>query len=86
MVVSRLKPSQQRNGCLIEPISNIIEASRYITITSFTTVQKDNVANLVARDLTSDELDKVYGTINEDGSYTQKPITKKYLKAGIVKL
>lgn len=87
MVVSRFKPADQRNGYLIESISNVIEASRNLTITSFTTTQKDNVADLVARDLASDELDKVYGTINEDGSYTQKPITTtKYSTVAIVKL
>lgn len=87
MVVSRFKPADQRNGYQIESIGNVIESSRNLTITSFTTTQKDNIADLVARDLASDELDKVYGTINDDGSYTQKPITTtKYSTVAIVKL
>ena len=87
MVVSRFKPQDQRNGYTIESISNVIEAASNLTITSFTTTQKDNVADLVARDLSSDELDKVYGTISETGAYTQKPITTtKYSTVAIVKL
>lgn len=87
MVVSRFKPQDQRNGYTIENISNVIEAASNLTITSFTTTQKDNVADLVARDLTSDELDKVYGTISETGTYSQKPITTtKYSTVAIVKL
>lgn len=65
----------------------MIEAASNLTITSFTTTQKDNVADLVARDLTSAELDKVYGTISETGAYSQKPIaTTKYSTVAIVKL
>ena len=83
----RFKPSTQRHGYSIESIGKVFEASRNLTITSFTTTQKDNVADLVARDLASDELDKVYGTINEDGSCSQKPITTtKYSTVAIVKL
>ncbi len=37
MVVSRFKPQDQRNGYTIESISNVIEASKNLTITSFTT-------------------------------------------------
>jgi hypothetical protein len=56
-------------------------------LTPFTTTQKDNVADLVARDLASDDLDKVYGTVNEDGSYSQKPITTtRYSTVAIVKM
>lgn len=87
MVVSRFKPQDQRNGYTIENVSNVIEAASNLTITSFTTTQKDNVADLVARDLTSAELDKVYGTISETGAYSQKPITTtKYSTVAIVKL
>ncbi len=87
MVVSRFKPQDQRNGYTIENISNVIEAASNLTITSFTTTQKDNVADLVARDLSSDELDKVYGTISETGAYSQKPITTtRYSTVAIVKL
>lgn len=87
MVVSRFKPQDQQSGYPITSIRNVIEASQNLTITSFTTSQKDNVADLVARDLTSDDLNKVYGTIAEDGSYSQKPIvTTKYSTVAIVKM
>lgn len=87
MTVSRFKPSEQQNGYTITSISEVVDASKNLTITSFTTTQKDNVADLVARDLTSAELDKVYGTISESGIYSQKPITTtKYSTVAIVKL
>lgn len=87
MVVSRFKPADQRNGYVISSIADVVPASKNLTITAFTTTAKDNIADLVARDLSSDELDKVYGTISEDGVYTQKPITTtKYSTVAIVKL
>jgi len=87
MVVSRFKPADQRNGYVISSIADVVPASKNLTITAFTTSAKDNIADLVARDLASDELDKVYGTISEDGTYTQKPITTtKYSTVAIVKL
>lgn len=87
MTVSRFKPSEQQNGYTITSISEVVDAAKNLTITSFTTTQKDNVADLVARDLTSAELDKVYGTISEGGTYSQKPITTtKFSTVAIVKL
>lgn len=87
MTVSRFKPSDQQNGYTITSISEVVNAAKNLTITAFTTNQKDNVADLVARDLTSAELDKVYGTISEGGAYSQKPITTtKFSTVAIVKL
>ena len=87
MTVSRFKPSEQQNGYTITLISEVVDAAKNLTITSFTTTQKDNVADLVARDLTSAELDRVYGTISENGTYSQKPITTtKFSTVAIVKL
>lgn len=87
MTVSRFKPSEQQNGYTITSISEVVDAAKNLTITSFTTTQMDNVADLVARDLTSAELDKVYGTISEGGAYSQKPITTtRFSTVAIVKL
>lgn len=87
MTVSRFKPSEQQNGYTITSISEVVDPAKNLTITSFTTTQKDNAADLVARDLTSAELDKIYGTISDGGTYSQKPITTtKYSTVAIVKL
>ncbi|WP_281742943.1 hypothetical protein [Polynucleobacter yangtzensis] len=74
MMVLRFKPAAQRHGYSIESIGKVFEASRNLITPSFTTTQKDDVAELVARDLAGDELDKVYGAISEDGSYRQNPL------------
>lgn len=71
MTVSRFKPSEQRNGYKITSINEVVNTSKNMTITSFTTNQMDSVADLAARDLTSTELDKVYGFISEAGAYSK---------------
>lgn len=87
MEVSRFKPSEQVSGAVISRLTSVLPSSRNISITSFTTTNKDNVVDLVGRDLASDDLDKIYGTISEDGVYTQKVITNsKYSTIAVVKL
>lgn len=85
--VSRFRPSAQTSGAIITGIDTIISPSRSLSISAFTTNQKDNTVDLVGRDIASDDLDKVYGTISDEGTYTQKPITTtKYSTVAIVKL
>ena len=85
--VSRFKPSEQTSGSIITNLSNIVAEARKLTITAFTTNKKDNAADLVARDLSSDDIDKVYGTISDSGSYTERVINNsKYSTVAIVKL
>ena len=87
MEVSRFKPSEQTSGNVITNLSNIIAEARKLTITAFTTTKKDNSADFVARDLNSDDIDKVYGTVSEGGSYSERVINNsKYSTIAIVKL
>lgn len=85
--ISRFKPSDQTSGRELTALNTIITSSQKISVSAFTTTKKDNIADLVGRDMTSDDLDKVYGTISEDGIYAQKPISNtKYSTIAVVKL
>jgi len=85
--VSRFKPSQQTSGAIITGITTVIPPSQHLSISAFTTNKKDNTVDLAGRDIASIDLDKIYGTISEDGVYTQKPITTtKFSTVAIVKL
>lgn len=87
MEVSRFAPSEQTSGNVIINLANIVAEARKLSITAFTTNKKDNAADLVARDLSSDDIDKVYGTISDGGSYSERVINNsKYSTVAIVKL
>jgi hypothetical protein len=58
-----------------------------IWVTSLATSPKDNIVNLVGRDLDSDNFEKVFGTIDANGIYTAKPITNsKFTTITIVRI
>jgi hypothetical protein len=58
-----------------------------IWVTSLATSPKDNIVNLVGRDLDSDNFEKVFGTIDANGIYTAKPITNsKFTTIPIVRI
>ena len=85
--VSRFKPSEQTSGAIITGITTVVPPSQHLSISAFTTNKKDNTVDLAGRDIASIDLDKVYGTISEDGTYTQKAITTtKFSTVAIVKL
>lgn len=85
--ISRFKPADQTNGSVISNLLRIVSSSQNLSYSAFTTTKKDNVAELVARDLASDDLDKVYGTIAEDGSYSQRTINNsRYSTIAVARL
>lgn len=85
--ISRFKPDDQTSGRQLTGIDTIIPSSQRLSVSAFTTSKKDNIVEFVGRDMNSDDLDKVYGTISEDGVYTPKNITTtKYSTIAIVKL
>lgn len=61
--------------------SYAVAASNSIWVTSLATSLKDNIVNLVGRDLTSDSFEKVFGTIGGNGAYTASPITNSRFTA-----
>ena len=85
--ISRFNPYEQTNGSVITNLLRIVSSSQNLSYSAFTTTKKDNVAELVARDLASDDLDKVYGTIAEDGSYSQRTINNsRYSTIAVARL
>jgi hypothetical protein len=87
ITVSRFSPAEQTSGNLIANLRSIISSSLGLSLTSFSSTSKDNVVDIVARDLESDDLDKVYATIDEDGGYTLRSITNSaYSTISIVKM
>lgn len=64
-----------------------VKDSDSIWVTSLATSPKDNIVNLVGRDLDSDNFEKVFGTIDGNGIYTAKPITNsKFTTITIVRI
>lgn len=85
--ISRFNPHEQTNGSVITNLLRIVSSSQNLSYSAFTSTKKDNVAELVARDLASDDLDKVYGTIAEDGSYSQRTINNsRYSTIAVARL
>ena len=85
--VSRFKPSEQTSGAIITGVRTIVSSSEHLSISAFTTNKKDNTVDFAGRNIASIDLDKIYGTISEDGLYTPKPIvTTKFTTMAIVKL
>ena len=85
--ISRFKPADQTTGSVISNLLRIVSSSQNLSYSAFTTTKKDNVAELVARDLSSDDLDKVYGTIAEDGNYSQRTINNsRYSTVAVARL
>jgi hypothetical protein len=65
----------------------VLAASASVWVTSLATSLKDNIVNLVGRDLISDSFDKVIGTIDESGNFDKSTITNnKYTALTIVRL
>lgn len=65
------------------PVTGIyaLSSSNSIWVTTLATSLKDNIVNLVGRDLTSDSFEKVFGTIGANGAYTASPITNSRFTA-----
>jgi hypothetical protein len=65
----------------------VLAANASVWVTSLATSLKDNIVNLVGRDLVSDSFDKVIGTIDENGNFNKSTITNnKYTALTIVRL
>jgi hypothetical protein len=65
----------------------VLAARASVWVTSLATSLKDNIVNLVGRDLISDSFDKVIGTIDESGNFDKSTITNnKYTALTIVRL
>lgn len=87
MEIYRFKPADQTTGSVITNIVKLVDEARKFTITAFTTNKKDNTVDFVARDISSDDIDKVYGNISEAGVYSGTVINNsKYSTVAIVKM